>query len=56
MHSSPDIYLTAEKKTSAKRPSDEGCSTIHRLKWGPLPPNEVDMIAQQVEEGEGRKE
>ena len=26
------------------RPSDEGCATSHRLKQGPLPPNEVARI------------
>ena len=34
----------------------EVCVTSHRLKWGSLPPNEVDRIAQQLREGEERKE
>ena len=29
------------RKTSARRPSDEGCATSHRLKWSTIPPNEV---------------
>ena len=32
------------------------CSTSHRLKWGPFPPNEVGRIAQHVRKGEGKKE
>ena len=42
-------------KTSARRPSDSSYPTIHRLKWGSLPPNEVGRIAQHVSKGEGRK-
>ena len=33
----------------------KGLWTSHRLKWGPLPPNEVGRIAQQVRKGEGRR-
>ena len=40
------------RKTSARRPSIEGY-TIHRLKWGPLPPNEVGKITKHVREEEG---
>ena len=29
------------RKTSTRRPSDEGCVTSHRLRWDPLPPNDV---------------
>ena len=32
---------------------DKGCAISHRLKWGPLPPNEVGSIAQHVRNGEG---
>ena len=38
------------------RPSDEDCAISHRLKWAPLPLNEVGRTAQHVTEGEGRKE
>ena len=42
-------------KTSATRPSDEGSvTTSHRLKWGPLPPNEIGRIAQHLKKGEER--
>ena len=34
---------------------DEGFSIIHRLKWGPLPPNDC-RITQHVREREERKE
>ena len=43
MHRYPGICLTAQenpKKTSARRPSDEGAVTSHCLRWGPFPPNE----------------
>ena len=40
------------RKTSARRPPpDEGCATSYRLKRGPLPPNEVIMIARQFQRG-----
>ena len=39
---------------SARRPSDESSATIHRLNWGPLPPNKVVRIAQHVREEEGK--
>ena len=32
-------------KTSARRPSDEDYATIHRLKWGILPPNVAGRFA-----------
>ena len=44
------------RKTSARRSCDEGCATRYRLKWGPLPANEVDSIAQHVRRGDGWKE
>ena len=41
---------------SARRPSDEDRATCHRLKWVPLPPNDVGRIAQYVrKEKEGGK-
>jgi hypothetical protein len=42
--------------TLARTPSNESFTTSHRARRGPLPPNEVDRIAQHVREGEGRKE
>ena len=59
VHRSPSIFLKNEQtleKTSARRSSDEGCATIHSLKWGPLPPNDVGMLAQNVRGEKGRKE
>ena len=44
------------RKTSARRPSDDGSATSHRLNWGSLPPIEVGRIAQHVRKGEDRKE
>ena len=41
-------------KTLARRPSDEGCTTGHRLNWGPLLPNDIGRIAQHSRK-EGRK-
>ena len=57
VHISPGIYLTTEENPGepSREPSDEGCATSYRLKWGPLPPNDVCRIAQHVSEGEGRK-
>ena len=40
----------------ARGPSDEGCATRHRLKRDPLPPNDLDKIAQNVRERKRRKE
>ena len=40
------------RKTSTRRPSDEGCASSHCLKWGPLPSNVVSRIAQHVRKGE----
>ena len=59
VHRSPGICLTAEEnpwKASARRPSDEGCATSHSLKWDTLFPHEVGRIAQNVMEGQRRKE
>ena len=59
LYRSPGLRKTSETKTG--RPSHEGCRTNFRLKWGPLPPSEVDRIAQHVGERskdgmrEGRK-
>ena len=38
MHRSPGIYHTDEDHP--RKTFDEGCANSHRLKWGPLPPNE----------------
>ena len=54
VHRPPSICLTAEENTSASRPSDKGCATSHRFKWGHLPADEVDRIVQHVRKGEGR--
>ena len=43
------------RKTSIRRPSEEGFATSHRLKWGTLLPNDAVKIAQHVTAGEGRK-
>ena len=43
------------RKTSARRLSDEGCATSLRLKWGPLPSNEIFRIAEHVGKGKGKK-
>ena len=43
VHRSPGIYLTAEE--NPEEPQVRGCATGHRLKWSPLPPNEVSGIA-----------
>ena len=40
------------RKISDRRPSDEGYLTSLLLKWGPLPPNDVDRIVQRVKERE----
>ena len=49
-------FILWQRKTSARRQSDEGCVTSYRLKRDPLPPNDVSWITQHVREGEGRKE
>ena len=41
-------------KSSARRSSDVGCATSDSLKWGPLLPNYIASITQQVREGEER--
>ena len=33
--------LGKPRKTSARRPSDEGCASINRLKWDSAPPKDV---------------
>ena len=50
------LELRKTRKTSIKRPPDEGCATSHRLKWGPLYLNDVIGITQHIRKGEGRKE
>ena len=34
----------------------KGVATSHRLKWGPLPQNDISRIAQHVRKIEGRKD
>ena len=46
-HSYPGIW-----ETVARRPCDEDCTTGHRLRWDPLPPRDVGMIAHHVRGGE----
>ena len=43
------------RETSARRSSDEGCSTSHRLKCGLLTQKYIDGFAQHDMEGDGRK-
>ena len=53
VHRSPEICFTAKEnpqKTAGRRPSDEGCATSHRLKWGPFPPNDVSSPTARQEE------
>ena len=38
--------------TSLSKLSDEGCAINQRLKWGPLHPNDVGMIAQPIRKRE----
>ena len=45
VHRSSGIYLIAVENLRLET-VDEGCATSHRLKWGPLLPNEVGRIAQ----------
>ena len=51
-----DLWLRKTPETSARRPSDEDCAISHRLKWNPLPPNDVCRIAQHIRKGEDKKE
>ena len=57
VHKSPRIYLTAEENhgKTQQRDSHEGYATNHRLKWSPLPSNEVGMITQHVGKEETMK-
>ena len=59
VHRSPGIYLAAEnkkkkRKSSLRRPYDEGCATIHCLKWGLLLASELGRIAKKRERRKGR--
>jgi hypothetical protein len=49
------LRLRKTPESFNRRLSVEGCAFIHRLKWSPLPPNNVCMIAQNVVEEDGRK-
>ena len=55
VHRSSEFILRLWK-SSSRRLSDQGPATIHRLKWGPLSPNDVGRIAQHVGKGEGAKD
>ena len=35
----------------ARSLTDDGYTTSHRFKWGPLPPNDIVRIARHVREG-----
>ena len=52
-----EIYLAAEGNPENLRYEtvDEGCMTIHHLKWVPFPQNEVGRITHHVRKVEGRK-
>ena len=58
VHRSPVICLTAKENPGKSQLGDRLMKdmTIHCLKWGPFPPNEVGRIKQHVGEGDGRKE
>ena len=45
------LELRKTRENSARRLSNEGFSTIHHLKWGPLPQNDVGRIAQLIRKG-----
>ena len=52
VHRSPGICLTAEE--NPRKPQLVAVRPV-RLKWGPVPPNEVGRIAQHVRKGEEKK-
>ena len=59
MHRSSNIYFTAKETPGKTQPTEsvvEGCSTSHRLKWGPLHTNDVCRISQHLNERERKKE
>ena len=49
------LKLRTTPEHLSKEIVDEGCATNHRLKWGPLLPNEFGRIAQQIKK-EGKAE
>ena len=58
VHRSPDIYLTAEESPRKPQLGDrlmKGLCDQSSPQMGSLPPSEVGRIAQNVENGEGRK-
>ena len=58
VHRSPGICLTVKenpRKPQLGNSPMKGCATSHRLKWGPLHPNEVGRTAQHVRLGNERK-
>ena len=56
VYRSHGIYLTAEKNPEnlSFQIVDEGCAISHRLKWVPLPPNDVGRMTQLVRKGDER--
>ena len=51
----PSQWLLGPSVTLVVAPSDEDCVSIHPLKWGPLPSNDVGRIIEHFRKGEGRK-
>ena len=49
-------YLSYKSGERRKTSAYEGCAISHRLKWSPFPPNDDVKIAQNIKEGERRKE
>ena len=55
VHRYPDIYLTAERNPVKPQLGDNLMKNF-TPQTCPLPPQDVESIAQHVREGEGRKE
>ena len=49
------LHLTKIPEKPQVKDVDEACATSHRLKWDPLPRNDVGWIVQDVRDGDGRK-
>ena len=49
VHRYPGSYLMVDE-IPRNLSSYEGCATIHRLKWDPLPPNDIFRVTQHVRE------
>ena len=54
VHRFPGICLTAEENSG--QPQLGGSANSHRLKWGPLSPNEVSRTVRHVRKEEEKKE